>query len=332
MAVIPVKALRPRGDDNSGRTFSIIFAVIAFLVVLGCVVWGIVLPKFRKRRGTHRLGRYTVTPNYPAFSPPPRFPSHPALLRGFRKQPQIPVQRYDPRIESPFPNSPAQLHSTHRPPQAGSGNAVSHIYGLFTPPQCWLSMRNHTQTMSRGNLQAARQGAGIDPRNFTSFRGKHDYILPVPEPVVLKPRPAGRPPPLKKQLERFPFPFDSGRNDGLVHPVKLFQELQLRKSEINRASFGTPSPIPQHTGRPAAVEMSVMGPSARCRTAPGSLQCEMHKSVECKKHNAQEVGPSSAAKFPPKDCDAAGIPKTRQVRKQEKLERMGTLKTKDSGG
>ncbi|KIY00041.1 uncharacterized protein Z520_04679 [Fonsecaea multimorphosa CBS 102226] len=328
MAVIPSQVLRPRGDDkdNSGRTFSIIFAVIAFLVVLGCVIWGIVLPKYRKRRGTHRLGRYTVTPNYPAFSPPPRFPSHPALLRGFRKPSETAVQRYDPRIESPFSNSPAQSHTTHRPPQVGSVNTTGHTYGLSVPSQCWLSTRNHTQTIWQGNLQSARQGAGGDPRNFTTFRGKHDYILPVPEPVVLKPRPAGRPPPLTKQLERFPFPVSSvGHKGGLVHPAKIFQELELRKSDSTTDTFGTPSPAPQHSSQPTAVEMSVMGPPAKCRTLTADLRRELHKSVECKKHHVQQVGSSSVASVPSKNCDVARTPKTRHVRKQERLERMGTL-------
>ncbi|KIW78245.1 hypothetical protein Z517_08079 [Fonsecaea pedrosoi CBS 271.37] len=323
MAVIPRKVLRPRGDD-SGRTFSIIFAIIAFLVVLGCVIWGIIIPKYRKKRGT-RLGRYSVTRRYPAFSSPPRFPSHPALLRGFRKQPPIPVQRYDPRVESPFPNSPAPAHTAHRTVQADSAKPASHTYELLTPPQCWPSTRNHMQTMPQSHLRAAREGVGVDPRDFTTFGGKHDYILPVPEPLVLKPRPAGRPPPLTRQLDRFPLPFSSSRKGALVHPAKLFQELELRNSESTTDTFGTPSPAPQHSGHPTAVEMSVTRPSANCRTIPGNIPRELHKPEGCRGHDAQQIGPMSVTNLQSKKCDATGTPKAKYPRKQEGLERMGTL-------
>ncbi|OQV05308.1 hypothetical protein CLAIMM_10072, partial [Cladophialophora immunda] len=60
-------------------------------------------------------------------------------------------------------------------------------------------------------------------------------------------------------------------------------------------------------------------------TSPESLQGELHKSGEGKTHNAQRIGLLSATRCPPKTCDAAGAPRTRHVRKQERLERMGTL-------
>ncbi|KIW88767.1 uncharacterized protein Z519_10814 [Cladophialophora bantiana CBS 173.52] len=329
MAVIPTKALRPRGD-SSGRTFSIIFAVVAFLVVFGCVIWGIILPKYRKRRDTHPLGaRYMVTPSYPPFSPPPRFPSHPALLHNFRKQPQTPVQHYDPRTESPFPNSPApnspaQLNAIYRPPQVGSSNAVGLSYGPFNPPQCWLSTRLQPQHMPQGNLQRARKVAGTDPRNFTTFKGKHDYILPVPEPVVLKPRPAGRPPPLTRQLERFPIPLSSGRNGGLVHPTKLFQELEQRGSKSTADTFGTPCPTTHNTTHLTDTQMLVMKPPAECKTPPGRPQRELLKVVECKTHNSPQPRRLPVTRILPINRDEAGTPKTK-TEKQERLERMGTL-------
>ncbi|EXJ55017.1 uncharacterized protein A1O5_12756 [Cladophialophora psammophila CBS 110553] len=325
MAVIPTNALRPRGD-NSGRTFSIIFAVVAFIVVFGCVVWGIVLPKYRKRRDTHPLGaRYMVTPSYPPFSPPPRFPSHPALLRNFRKQPPNPVQHYDPRTESPFPNSLAQLNAIYRPLQVGSSNTAGLSYGPFTPAQCWLSTRLQPQHMPQGNLQRARKGAGTDPRNFTTFKGKHDYILPVPEPVVLKPRPAGRPPPLTRQLERFPIPLGSGRKGGLVHPVKLFQELEQRSSMSTTDTFGTPCPTTQSTTHLTDTEMSVMKLPAECKTPPGRPQRELLKLVECKTHNSLQRRRLPITRILPINRDEAGTPQTTKTEKQEGLERMGTL-------
>jgi hypothetical protein len=256
MPALPQHAL-DRRDVSAGRTFSIIFAVIAFLVILGCLLLVVILPKLRKKVGPVPGSRYPIVPNYPhPFGPPPRFPSHPALLRGFRKQRASPIQRYNPRVESPFPNSATQLS-----PVGGTGQSATYNHGLFTPPHYYPACRRQKHDLRQANKpRAAREIRASDPRQFTTFSAKHDYILPVPEPLALKARPAGRPPPLTRQLERFPMPMplSAYRNMGLVHPVKLFQELEQRHSDTTTETLGTPCPAPQKSKQPAAVEMSLM--------------------------------------------------------------------------
>ncbi|ETI28273.1 hypothetical protein G647_00722 [Cladophialophora carrionii CBS 160.54] len=310
MPPLTVQRLQRR-ETSPGRTFSIIFAAIAFLVVLACLILVIILPRYRKKPRVLPGSRYPVVPNYPhPFGPPPRFPSHPALLRGFRKQPAAPVQRYNPRVESPFPSSPAQSDLG-----SGPGHGFIHSHGLFTPPQCCLGMRH--------DPQAARRVTGPDPRQFTTFSAKHDYILPVPEPLILKPRPAGRPPPLTRQLERFPIPqpLDSGRSGEVVHPMKLFQELGQRVSDTTADSLGTPCPTSQKPKQPNAIEAGLMGIQVRIVESTQAMSGESCISVDEapaaeQQHTVQELG------LQPTNNGEVGLPKNNQ--KQGGLERMGT--------
>ena len=78
-----------------------------------------------------------------------------------------------------------------------------------------------------------------------------DYILPVPVPMALCPRSAGKAPTLARHLTSFPMPRSASAESGsLVHPKKLFDELEQRFSKTTTVtSYETPSPMPLNTQR-----------------------------------------------------------------------------------
>ncbi|EHY54709.1 hypothetical protein ABEF92_003970 [Exophiala dermatitidis] len=244
MAPLPVKTLQRRGN-NAGRTFTIVFAIIALLVVLACLIWGIILPRYRKRDVGLPTNRFVSQPRI--IPQTQRFPSHPALLRGFRKKPSTVLRKCNPRTESS--KNPAQVNASHHPFSDASHHAASVLgapvnsNGLFTPVKDRLPLRRG-RAWARGRAfrwekrTEAREDVTID-----SVNGPQEYVIRMPEALVLKPRPAGRPPPLTRQLERFPCPqSDPSGKGGLMHPVKLFQELQLRDSQSTMDISGTPCP------------------------------------------------------------------------------------------
>ncbi len=320
MSPLPTNVL-DRRDASPGRTFSTVFAVIAVLVILGCLILVIILPKYRKKPRTIPGSRYPVVPNYPhPFGPPPRFPSHPALLRGFRKKPPVNVPRYDPRVESPFPSSTTQLNASgHLKPVAVQS------YGLTTPPQWCFAITSRQPKKPHYTPEAATHNGGPDPRHFTTFSTKHDYILPVPEPLILKPRPAGRPPPLTRQLERFPMPLpiSSCRNKGLMHPVKLFRELDQKHSDATADNLGTPCPLPQNHKRPRAMELLVVESEARTDEAKRSDGLAS-STVEDQKSLEQESRPV-IGKLRSHQKDTDDVDSKTSSRREARLERMGTL-------
>ena len=230
-------------DENTGRNFSIIFAVIAFVIVIGCLFWGIFLPKYRKKHPP----RPSPT-RYNGLQPRQTFPSHPALLRGFRKHPSRRLREYNPRTQTPFPNTPPpgdsvslpSLTSCNRSAQdvgwAGSGD------GIFSPARDRLPSRRGPP--DNNTLQQKRSHGSLYPDLATD-----DYILPVPELMALCPRPAGKAPTLARQLKRFPIPQSVSADRGkLAHPRKLFDDLEQRYSKTTTiTSLETPSPMPLNT-------------------------------------------------------------------------------------
>jgi hypothetical protein len=238
------KSLHARSDD--GRTFSIIFAVVAGAVVLGCLVWGFIIPRLRKISITKANVDLEKGHMARPGSVTKLFPSHPALLRGFGRKTAHEVARYDPRTESPFPShNNGQASPTPSMPRSCSPLGSN---GLFTPTKMRpptrgnpLQAQNSKHHKDQGNTRAG----DIEMMNLCHAQ---DYILPVPEPLVLRPRPAGRPPPLARQLERFPMPFGTRkRHPSLMHPSKLFGELDIRNSESTSGTTSTPCPEPHHT-------------------------------------------------------------------------------------
>lgn len=317
MPALPVKALHKRNATPS-RTITAIIGLVAFVVIAAGLIAVLIRPRFRKKpKVIPGLSRYPVVPYYPhqPFGPPPSFPSHPSLLRNFRKQAPTPVRHYDPRVETPFPNTPIELHPTR-----GLGQPVTHSDGLFTPPQCCFPMKRQQKYLPNRNAGAVRQAAAPDPRQFSAFNRNHDYILPVPEPLVLKPRPAGRPPPLTRQLERFPMPLSSNRTGKVVHPVKLFQELENRESQATSETLGTPCPNPQTSKRTHATEMSAMTAVAQ------DVHQESDKDVESVSNTLKSTPvftfPKARFQLPTSEVEPSKKP---EPQKQEKLQRMGKL-------
>ncbi|EXJ92448.1 hypothetical protein A1O3_00999 [Capronia epimyces CBS 606.96] len=293
MVPLPAKVLHRRGD-NSGRTFSIIFAIIALLVVLGCLIWGIILPRYRKTNLGRPRGRLAANRTGTSNA---QFPSHPALLRGFRQKSSIALRQYNPRIESPFPSNPAQSTVDHSlppscPPPARLLGAPTHSDGLFTPAKDRLSSRRGRYTRYSRLFQPKALVGHESQSIMTKVNAVEDYVLPIPEALVLKPRPAGRPPPLTKQLGMFPVPQGHvKRKGGLVHPVKLFQDLDQRDSKSTADTFGTPCPAPCHASCSNAERSSVLQVAIRIESP--SVDASTHAHPE-----PVEQSSSSCAKPP----------------------------------
>ncbi|KAL6240501.1 hypothetical protein RBB50_012613 [Rhinocladiella similis] len=259
MAPVNSRSLQRR--DNTGISIAIILGVVSVLVILGVLIWGILLPKFRKKKPVQYSVDYLLHLHDRRNSP--HFPSHPTLLRNIVKKPKKSVARYDPRTESPFPSRPAPLRTfgygptpppysqTYLVDQSGSG-------GLFTPARDRLPPRRGVDSGYSEVFWKNKDG----PHHMTAtgLNGLHEYILPVPEPLHLKPRPAGRPPPLTRQLEKFPLPAPGlSRKGGLIHPGKLFQQPEQRDSSSPAAKmFKNPCPKAGTTGGPFQTEVSTL--------------------------------------------------------------------------
>ncbi|KIW50077.1 hypothetical protein PV05_11698 [Exophiala xenobiotica] len=260
------QSLQRRGE-NYGRTISIIFGVIAALVILVSIIWGIILPKFRKNKTNRYSGG--LTPRVYSRNSP-HFPSHPALLRGTRQKPTNTLRHYDPRIETPFQDGPTPLSTFNHGSAALSQNHIALTVGstnssdgLFTPTRHYLPLQRGLQSRHDPDLQFKRTNVVHATHNYVprmGLNGLEEYILPVPEPLVLRPRPAGRPPPLTRQLERFPMPIPRlSRKGGLMHPGKVFSELDHCDSlSAARDTLNTPCPKSGSSSRLNGKELSFL--------------------------------------------------------------------------
>ena len=191
MAPVPHQQLEGRGTDVTGRNFSIIFGIIAFLVVAICLVWGVLWPRYRKKHAARASPtRYNTTDQYATAASltgsPRTFPSHPAVRREFRKQPSGNLRQYDPHTQTPFANTPptgetmslSSLKSGKAP--ASKNGPANDSDGLFTP--------------ARDRLPS-RRGPGNDPKsiiltNASNHPTSTDFSLVLPEPPLLRARPA----------------------------------------------------------------------------------------------------------------------------------------------
>ncbi|KAK5046801.1 hypothetical protein LTR84_007155 [Exophiala bonariae] len=242
-----------RREETQSKIFPIVFAVVALLVVFGCILWAVHRSKMQKKANRSRSVSERTTSSS-RVNDGFHFPSHPALLRGFIKKPWPTVTHYDPRTETPFPTvGPSQDNplpfTTPRSSLTPTSQPGS-SHGLFTPAKAAAlphqiitlkqdkTVKSQAQATGTNEVEMTRYGAGH------GYDYDHEYILPVPEPLVLKPRPAGRPPPLTRQLERFPVPIGTLKRNDLLHPVKLFQEIESRASQSTVETVGTPCPTP----------------------------------------------------------------------------------------
>lgn len=184
---------------GTGKTFSIVFAVIAFLIVAICIVWGYFIPKWRFKYGRPSSTRFNCIGGAAKFGPstPPRarrnvphFPYHPGL-RDLHNISSLSI--YNPRTESPFGNGPRNIEFVH-------------LHG-FTPTFAAATQRKFSSTRRRPthDYELPKTPDTLSQLALThSFPdlglGENDDSEPdrsMGGPVA---RPAGRAPPLTKQL------------------------------------------------------------------------------------------------------------------------------------
>jgi len=217
-----------RRDSGTGKTFSIVFAVIAFLVVAACILWGYFIPKWRHKYGPPSRTRFnciggaakhglSTPPKAPRYVP--RFPSH-SGMRGLQKDCSLPI--YDPRTETPFSNSPrtgeiVNLRSLTPTPTPTPATKPK-IPSAFKRPTHDYELPKTPSTLSQLAL--------------TDSLGDHDIeevCESQPGRLMVAPvaRSTGRPPLLTKQLALLSTPTSkpSKRFDTLAHPILLFEKL-----------------------------------------------------------------------------------------------------------
>jgi len=209
-----------RRDSGTGETSSIAFAVIAFLVVAACILWGYFIPKWRHKYGRPSRTRFNCiggAAKYGLSTPPkapryiPRFPSHPGV-RGLQKDCSLPI--YD-RTETPFSNNPRTGEIVNLRSLSPTPATKPKIPSVFKRPTHDYELPKTPGTLSQLAL--------------TDSLGDHDVEeVDESQPGRLMVTPvAGRPPPLTKQLALFPTPASksSKRFDTLAHPILLFEKL-----------------------------------------------------------------------------------------------------------
>ena len=122
MPPTPRYRLLPR-SGNSKSHYVIIFALLGSAIIIGAAIWGYFLPRWRKRYPRPVKTRYNCMGDTENHIPleqdlelPVVFPPHPAVVvplnrkrksdgqAGVKIPSLIPV--YDPRTQSPFPNTP----------------------------------------------------------------------------------------------------------------------------------------------------------------------------------------------------------------------------------
>lgn len=259
MPPVNLKRLQARDSGISGRGFSIVFGVIASAVIIACLVWGVLWPKYRKkyppnpsptRYNIVRRTDVLVTPS--SSNSPPVFPSHPAIRRDFHKQPsRTSLRTYNPRTETPFPNPPIageniSLSSLKpRKTRVENNNIEDGSGELFTPARDRLPSR-------RGRINDPNS---IIATNENIHPTSIDGSLAIPEPLLLRARLAGKAPPLRARLAKFPLPRSGSSSAGdLTHPKKLFQEVETRYSKNLPAAVIPPSRVSSNTNLEAIVQ------------------------------------------------------------------------------
>lgn len=215
-----------RRDSNTGKTSSVIFVVIAFLVVVACILWGYFIPKWRRKYGRPSSTRFNCIGDAAKYSPSippkapryvPRVPSHPGVRR-LHTESSLPT--YDPQTETPFWNSP----------RAGEISNLCRLAIAPTPDtQGKISLTRKRPThdyelpKTPGTLSQLALTNSLGDCSLEEVEESEPQKLMIP----LTARLAGRAPPLTKQLALFPAPTSNSvkRFDTLAHPNLLFEKI-----------------------------------------------------------------------------------------------------------
>ena len=246
MPALPASGLRPR-TDTSTRNFSIIFAIVALVIICLCLAFAC-YPKWLKKRPTPTKFNGLTQLRPLSRSPPPQFPSHPVVMRSLHKKPSQNVRRYNPRTHSPFLNAPPKGDAVGLPSIKGT-NSLASLHNTSESDDPFTPARERNCTTPIGHRYSVPRSpttltemADYAP-SLRQYGDAADYILALPEPLVLQARSAGRPPPLTKQIAKFPLPESiSTGSDKLAHPKKLFERLeQLGKEQEHAGQGQTPT-------------------------------------------------------------------------------------------
>jgi hypothetical protein len=214
-----------RRNSGTGKTFPIVFIVIASLVVAACILWGGFIPKWRHKYGRSPWTRVNCIgggAKYDLSTPPkapryvPRFPSHQGV-RGLQKDCSLPI--YDPRTETSFSNS--------RPRTGETVNLRSLTPTPATKPKIPSAFERQTHDYKLPNTPNV-----LSELALAESLGNHDVEEAdesQPGRLMMGPvaRSVGRPPSLTKQLALFPTSVSkpSKSFDTLAHPNLLFEKL-----------------------------------------------------------------------------------------------------------
>ena len=299
MPALPMPGLRPR-TDTSTRNLSIVFAIVALVIICLCFAFAC-YPKWLTKRPTPTKFNGLTQLRSLSRSPPPQFPSHPVVMRNLHKKPSQNVRRYDPRTYSPFPNTPPKGDAVSLPSIKGANSLAGlHKTSESDDPFSPVRARNCTTPIghrysiptSRGTLTEMADYAPSLPQ----YGDAADYILALPEPLVLQARSAGRPPPLTRQIEKFPLPESIAiGSDKLAHPKKLFEKLeQLGKEQehsgqdqnlattydVCEAGTSRPGPLQNRSGTDDSKIMGAHGrnaPNPSIETRPAFQTNDAHR-------------------------------------------------------
>ena len=194
-----------------------------------CIFLGYILPRWKQHRKDSRpMSKYDDSTILTRRIK--HYPSHPAIRPLLSKPSAAQIlPTYNPRTESPFPDSPNFVKGfAHGPGRVNSApQMLSSISsnGLFTPT------RNNSNSQSIMSSQYHTVPRAVKSKliagDSDEFGDAKDFILAVPEPLAFKSRSSGRPPAVTRQLERHGTinTASPATSDKHLHPKKLFEAL-----------------------------------------------------------------------------------------------------------
>jgi hypothetical protein len=233
MPPLPQNQLLPRRSTPNNH-YAIIFGVLGSVIVIGCIIWGYCLPKWRKKHRRPVQTRYNCIRRAPNRGIEPEddlelpviFPPHPAVAVPFNKKrgstaphsvrdPQtIPV--YDPRTLSPFLNKPRS--ASCRPltmDVSMRDETLSPARKTAKLHTARLQQRNH----ARGSALPDVPGTW---RRQEKFNNEEHSGRPSSRHLLLVARPAGAPPAKSKlarpslEISRYPALIQKGHTSFIA--------------------------------------------------------------------------------------------------------------------